>query len=181
MQLTEHFSLDELITSSTAMRLGIDNTPAGGIILNLRRTAALGERLREALNVEAMRRGISQEVRLHTDSGYRCESLEKVLCVNGFAAWCIRHDADKEASWPAYFSTKQHPKGMAMDFKAPVFGTPYQIVAFIASRPELMAQIDQLIMEGDWVHVSWDATPRMEVITASFDANGMPSYKNGLS
>jgi zinc D-Ala-D-Ala carboxypeptidase len=180
MQLTEHFSLEELVASDTAVRMGIDNTPNDAVLANLRQTALLGEAIRAALNEEAFRRAIRREVYIQTDSGYRCEALEKILCVNDFIAWCARHDLSPGSSWPLYFAKKAHPEGRALDFKAPVFGTPREIVEFISTQPHIMAMIDQLIMEGDWVHAAWRDNPRHEVRTATFK-NGVPSYVNGLN
>ncbi len=170
-QLTEHFSLEELTESDTALRLGINNTPLLSLVTALRKTAELGEMIRSALSDQAKR-----VVRIFVTSGYRCEALEKVLCEKDYAAWRTRHDLPPEGSWALYFGRKGHPKGRCMDFKAPDFGTPYQIVKFIASRPDLMEHIDQIIMEGKWVHVAWSASPRHEVLAASFSANGTPSY-----
>jgi zinc D-Ala-D-Ala carboxypeptidase len=48
MQLTEHFSLEELIASEVAARSGIDNTPPANIVSNLRVLAQGLERVRAA-------------------------------------------------------------------------------------------------------------------------------------
>jgi hypothetical protein len=69
MQLSEHFSLEELVASSTALRLGIDNTPPPDIVANLRMVAAGLEQARVLLG------GIP----LHVDSGYRCPALNKAV------------------------------------------------------------------------------------------------------
>lgn len=177
MQLTPHFSLSELTESDTATRLGIRNLPPLEIIDDLRKTAELAEDIRAALN-----EGHSREVFMVVNSGYRCEALEREVTRKDYAKWCERHSVmQDEASWRMYFKNKAHPKGRSLDFKAPRFGTPYQIVKFISSRPELMARIDQIIMEGTWVHVAWSDTPRHEVKTATFDAEGHPTYTKGLA
>lgn len=68
MQLSEHFSLEELVFSSTAQRLGIDNTPPPRAIENLKLAAE---------GLEKVRRLLGQPI--HIDSGYRCPTLnEKV-------------------------------------------------------------------------------------------------------
>lgn len=68
MQLTEHFSLDELTASSTATRLGIDNTPNLETVARLT-TLALGlERVRALLGHP-----------MHIDSGYRCPALNAAV------------------------------------------------------------------------------------------------------
>lgn len=47
--LSEHFTLDELILSQTAARLGLDNMPDANCLVNLRRLAATLEVVRAAL------------------------------------------------------------------------------------------------------------------------------------
>lgn len=49
MQLTEHFSLDEMTVSQEAARQGLDNTPPADVLPALKRTAEGLERIREAL------------------------------------------------------------------------------------------------------------------------------------
>lgn len=68
MQLTEHFSLEELVHSSTAIRLGIDNTPPDEILPNLKVLAQGLERVRSVLGHP-----------IHIDSGYRCEILNAAV------------------------------------------------------------------------------------------------------
>lgn len=177
MQLSEHFSLAELIESDTATRIGIDNTPPVDVVGNLLHTAELGELIRAALNENQ-----PQEIFVTVTSGYRCEALERVLCQKDFERWCGRRQlvAD-DAAWRMYFKSKAHPKGCSIDFKAPRFGSPRKIAEFLVTRPEIMARLDQLIEEGDWLHASWSDNPRGEVKTARFDSNGHPTYTKGLT
>jgi len=65
MQLTENFSLEELIASEVAAREGIDNTPSEGIQANLQRLAEGLELVRRALG----------DLPIHVNSGYRCPQL----------------------------------------------------------------------------------------------------------
>jgi zinc D-Ala-D-Ala carboxypeptidase len=69
MQLTEHFSLEELIASQVAARSGIDNTPSPAIAANLRLLAEGLERVRVALAGKP----------IHVSSGYRCEALNRAV------------------------------------------------------------------------------------------------------
>jgi hypothetical protein len=69
MQLTEHFSLEELIASEIAVRAGIDNTPSGEIAANLRALAEGLERVRATLGGRP----------LHVTSGYRCAALNAAI------------------------------------------------------------------------------------------------------
>lgn len=87
-QLTAHFSVEELIFSSTAQRLGIDNSPDRDVMAHLL-TLAMGlEKIRALLGVP-----------MHIDSGYRCPALNKAVGgvpdsthVQGFAADFIAPD-----------------------------------------------------------------------------------------
>jgi zinc D-Ala-D-Ala carboxypeptidase len=69
MQLSEHFSLEELIASEAAARLGIDNTPPAEIALNLKVLAEGLERVRAALGGKP----------IHVNSGYRCPALNAAI------------------------------------------------------------------------------------------------------
>jgi len=178
MMLSEHFSRDELCQSDTATRLGIDNTPPPEVINNLRRLAEdVLEPMRTSLREEAGR-----PVYIVINSGYRCEALERVLCKKDFIAWCARHGvmAD-EAGWAAYYKRKGHPRGDVADITARAFGTPLQIVRHVSHQPHLMRSIDQIIMEGTWVHVGTADNPRGQVMTATFDSAGVPSYSSGVA
>lgn len=49
MQLSTHFSLEEAVLSQTALRIGIDNTPTGQALDNMRAAAAKMELVRAFL------------------------------------------------------------------------------------------------------------------------------------
>ena len=70
----------------------------------------------------------------------------------------------------------QHTLGEAVDFIAPSFGTPLQIVRKIKSSG---LHFDQLIQEGDWVHISFGPQMRGEVLTAHFMAGQPTAYTQG--
>jgi len=145
MRLTDHFSLEELTFSSTALRLGIDNTPGPEIVNHLLIAAVGMEHVRELLG----------NIPIHVDSGYRCMELNSAI---------------RGASHSA------HMQGYAVDFICPKFGTPLLIVQAIASSD---IQFDRCIMEGRWVHISFDPKLRREVETATFTADG-PVYTKGV-
>ena len=65
MQLSEHFSLEELAASETAARRGIDNTPPQALMPNLRALAQGLELVRSALHNRP----------IHVNSGFRCLRL----------------------------------------------------------------------------------------------------------
>ena len=69
MQLTDNFSLEELIASEVASRSGIDNRPPQDLIPNLLTLAKGLEQVRAAL------RGLP----VHVNSGYRCAALNAAV------------------------------------------------------------------------------------------------------
>lgn len=68
MKLSEHFTLEEMVASGSAARLGIDNTPAPEIVDALRVTAELLEKVRELLGHPIV-----------ITSGYRSPELNKAI------------------------------------------------------------------------------------------------------
>lgn len=103
MQLTPNFSLEELISSDTALRRGIDNTPDGIVSGNLRQYTAPGlEQVRTLLGNNPVR----------IASGYRCPALNTLIGGS---------------------KTSAHVHGLAADFTAPEYGTPAQIARAIAA------------------------------------------------
>lgn len=70
MQLTQHFTLEELTRSTKAEQLGIDNTPAPELVPRLVMVAEMLERIRATLGRPVV-----------VTSGYRCERLN--LAVGG--------------------------------------------------------------------------------------------------
>lgn len=67
-QLTPHFTLEGLCESSTAVRLGIDNTPDDSLIANAYRLAEGLEEVQKVLGYP-----------IHHDSGFRCEALNEAI------------------------------------------------------------------------------------------------------
>ena len=63
-------------------------------------------------------------------------------------------------------ASSQHMKGLAADFICTAYGTPYEVADEIA-RSNL--NFDQLIYEGQWVHVSVSDQPRHDILTAKFN------------
>ena len=161
--MSAHFTLAEMAFSDTATRLGIDNSIPAWLMKVADSTMSNMEQVRAILNVP-----------VQINSAYRCEALERVLCQKDFVAWCLRHKKDPAKDWPLYYVNKDHPKLLAVDFKAPAFGTPEQIVAKLVKSPLMFKQ---LICEGTWVHIAFGGTKR-EVMTATF-SNGTPTYTMG--
>jgi len=68
-QITEHFSYEELISSATAARLGIDNShPSPEVLSAAAHTATCMETVRDILNVP-----------IHVDSFIRCPALNEAV------------------------------------------------------------------------------------------------------
>ncbi len=68
MNLTMHFTLEELCASSTGTRLGIDNTPSEEVAEHLAILAQGLEQVRTLLGFP-----------MHIDSGYRCSELNTAV------------------------------------------------------------------------------------------------------
>jgi hypothetical protein len=68
-QLSSHFSLSEVVFSSTAARLSLDNTPTEEIIAAATIAASGMERVRSLLG----------NIPIHVDSWYRCPALNKAV------------------------------------------------------------------------------------------------------
>lgn len=68
-RLSPHFTLDELISSQTATRRGIDNYPSHEVYSNLVNLAELLEKVRLYLG----------NVPIHINSGYRSKELNAVI------------------------------------------------------------------------------------------------------
>lgn len=68
MNLSAHFTLEELTHSEVAMRKGIDNTPNAEVVANLTELAGVLERVRDLLGVS-----------MHINSGYRSPKVNAAV------------------------------------------------------------------------------------------------------
>lgn len=140
MQLSQNFSLSELIKSPTSKRLGIDNSPDDRVLNNLKASVKnLWQPTRQLLGVPVL-----------VSSGYRCPALN--LAIGG-----AKHSA--------------HMSGFAIDFTAPKFGTPRQIVTFLSKAyAQNGIGFDQMILEFDrWIHLGYQSptgSQRGQILTA---------------
>ncbi|EKD22657.1 MAG: Peptidase M15A [uncultured bacterium] len=163
MQLTPHFSMEEVTESEYAVRYGIDNQTTDEHILANIKVAALG--------MEQVRMLLGHPCKIN--SWLRVEELEKIAAHKDYIGWCKRRTLSvDDASWFMYFTRKGHPKGYCIDFTCRLFGTPAEVVAKIRASG---IRYDQLICEGTWVHISFAPAMRGEVLTATF-IKGEPSY-----
>jgi len=141
--LSEHFTLEELIASSTAVRLGIDNTPSEAQIVKLRWLAAQLEPVRLLLGP------------LHVDSGYRCIELNRALRSDDNS----QHVRCEAADLKSLRHLTSMPQLIVPDFR-PIEMCRHVIAAGIP--------FDQLIYEYDsWMHISfaYGRPPRLDVLT----------------
>jgi Peptidase M15 len=82
-KLSDHFTLYEFVTSQTASRSGIDNTPSDEIVARLRKLCAeILEPARVALGP------------LHISSGFRCSKLNVAIGGSKTSAHCLGYAAD---------------------------------------------------------------------------------------
>ena len=127
MKLSEHFTLEEATVSQTAARMGIDNTPDDAMLQEMIKTAEFMEGVRETLGKP-----------ITVTSWYRCPDLERAVA--GIA--------------PGRPLSGHHPKGAAVDFICPGFGSPLMVAQRLATEVDRLG-IGQLIYEfGGWVHIS---------------------------
>lgn len=68
MNISEHFTLEEMTISETAIRRGIANTPGVVELNNLKRTASIMEEVRSLLGSP-----------IRISSGYRCLALNRAI------------------------------------------------------------------------------------------------------
>ena len=152
MQLTENFSLAEMIKSETALRLGMDNTPPEEVVNNLR---TLCEHVLQPLRI-AYGRGIK------VNSGYRAPEVNAAVGGSKTSDHCRGQAADIEIpgvpnyDLALYISQYFYFTQLILEFYTP--GVP----------------------DSGWVHVSYDpANLKRQVMTAMRE-NGKTVYKPGL-
>lgn len=150
MKLSPNFSLREFTDSATAVARGWENVPPPEVMPTLRATAAGLEAVRALLSWI-----VGHDVPVIVTSGYRSLRLNREIGSR---------------------DTSQHVLGEAVDFRAPQFGTPAQIVATIAGSA---IDYDQVISESTssgarWVHISFG--PRNRRAALEIDANGTRAF-----
>ena len=152
MQLTENFSLAELVKSETALRNGLDNTPGDAEIENLR---VLCENILQPLRT-AYGRGIK------VNSGFRHPNVNAAVGGSRTSDHCRGQAADIEIPGVAnydlakYISENFWYTQVILEFYTP--GVP----------------------DSGWVHVSYNpADLKCQTLTAMRE-NGKVVYKPGL-
>lgn len=138
MQLTPHFTMAELMASTTAARLGIDNTPAPELVPRLVLTAEMLERIRSTLGVPVI-----------VTSGYRNRAVNAAVGGVTSSDHTQGHAADIVA--PGYGTPTQIARSLAPLVE--VLGIGQIILEGVKGK--------------QWVHVSTrvPAVPANRVIT----------------
>lgn len=144
--LSPHFTLAELTVSRVAKEQGIDNTPRGEHLENLRATALGLERVRDLLG------GLP----IHVTSGYRAEALNQRL--------------------PHAAKGSDHQLGWCVDFVCVRFGTPLEVARAIADSPIMadVDQLiyERNLRGNEWVHISFSPRRRGQKLTGCFRMEG---------
>lgn len=104
-----------------------------------------------AAQMEVVRRLLGDRV-ISISSGYRCRALNRAVSGS---------------------RTSAHLSGHAVDFNCYGFGEPKAVCRAIAASN---LAFDQLIEEGNWVHISFDPRMRRQVLTRNADGG----YRLGL-
>jgi zinc D-Ala-D-Ala carboxypeptidase len=126
-KLSAHFSVKEFTDSDTALRMVIDNSLPMELFDTAMKTAELMERIRMYLG-----RLAGKDIPISISSGYRCPELNRAI-------------GSKD--------TSDHRKAMAVDFRAPAFGSPLAVCKALEPAVGTLG-IGQLIYEHTWIHVS---------------------------
>jgi len=128
MKLSAHFDIDEFTCSDTAARMCINNDLPIELLAEAKKTADMMEAIRAYLSDR-----LGKPCPIIITSAYRCPQLNKAIGSS---------------------ETSDHIKMMACDFKAPAFGSPYDICREIAPAMSMLG-IGQIIYEFEsWIHVS---------------------------
>jgi zinc D-Ala-D-Ala carboxypeptidase len=119
---------------------------------------------KSAVGMEKVRAALNNSP-IHVDSWYRCLPVNRIL-------------GSKD--------TSQHPKGEAVDFTCPAYGSPVDVCKRLMELREVI-RFDQLILEHTWVHISWNSDPggkqRGEVLSLLLTgkyATGLTDLKGNL-
>jgi zinc D-Ala-D-Ala carboxypeptidase len=170
LQLSPHFWLSEFEASQTATRLGLRNEASAVEIQQLKRLALRLEEVRALLG----------NVPIVGSSGLR------TLIVNGLATHVITAEqvpllgTRPDLMGLLRTQPSDHRFGRALDFTAPAFGSPRDIVERIMHST---IPFGQLIYEGTWVHFAVEpegTQPKRQVLTAVFKAGQKTRYLPGL-
>lgn len=166
--ISEYFDWDEVLSSTSAERHAIDNTPPAALVPVLQATARSMDRVRRILGVPVI-----------PSSWYRSPALNVVIGGAAREQDLVAHQLHphpvvaavasarlQRRQWGRHLS--QHTSGQAVDFRAPGYGPPQKVVGLLKSVMRDLL-IDQLILENfagrhPWVHVSFSDRPRFQAL-----------------
>lgn len=152
MQLTENFSLAEMVKSETALRKGLDNTPGEQEINNLR---LLCEQVLQPIRT-AYGRGVK------VNSGFRHPDVNAAVGGSRTSDHCKGMAADIEIPGVANYDLAKYIEDyfeftqLILEFYTP--GVP----------------------DSGWVHVSYDPNNLKKQVLTAMRENGKTVYKPGL-
>ena len=152
MQLTQNFSLNEMIKSETALRHGLDNTPPPEVIENLR---LLCEQVLQPLRT-AYGRGIK------VNSGYRSPDVNAAVGGSRTSDHTRGQAADIEIPGVANYD-------LAL-YISQYFNFTQLILEFYTPG----------IPDSGWVHVSYNPADLKKQVMTAMRENGKTVYKQGL-
>tara|TARA_R110000772_G_scaffold51719_8_gene118738 strand:- start:1549 stop:2010 length:462 start_codon:yes stop_codon:yes gene_type:complete len=151
MKLTANFSLEEMTKSSTALRLGIDNTPNDAQLSNL---VALCE-------------SVLQPLRDHFDlpvtitSGFRCPELNTRIGGSPVSDHCRGCAADIEIAGVDNLVLAEFLTGMTF-------------------RQLILEYYSVGIQDSGWIHISYDIEDNKKQVLTATKVGGKTSYLAGL-
>ena len=135
-KLSEHFTLGEFITSQTAARYGIPNTPPANILENLKTTAAMLEKVRALLGDNP----------IYISSGYRSPDLNAAVGGASNSAHIFGQAAD--FTCPAAGNVREICEAIERSD---------------IQYDQLIREFDA---DGHgWVHIAWRDMPRRQALT----------------
>jgi len=152
MQLTQNFSLAEMVKSETALRNGLDNTPGDAEIENLR---TLCEQILQPIRT-AYGRGVK------VNSGFRHPNVNAAVGGSRTSDHCKGQAADIEI--PGI------PNADLAQYIADNFEFTQLILEFYTPG----------IPDSGWVHVSYDPSNLKKQVLTAMRENGKVVYKPGL-
>ena len=152
MQLTENFSLNEMIKSETALRNGIDNTPSEEIVKNLRQ---LCERV-----LQPIRTKYGKGVKVN--SGYRSPNVNAAVGGSRTSDHCRGQAADIEIPGISNYELAK--------FIEKNFEFTQLILEFYTPG----------IPDSGWVHVSYNPADLKRQSLTAMKEGGKTVYKPGL-
>lgn len=150
-KISEHFTLNEVTFSETAIRLGIDNTPPDELMPNIERMAKFMEQVRYVLSGRP----------IHISSWYRSPKLNKMI--GGSTTSVHTRGLACDFQCPLLgtpYRVAQELINSNLDFD--------QIILEGVSKEN---------MTGRWVHIGLSEGHRRQVLTAFFPG---PRYYNDL-